>query len=110
MSDIRDQIFVTEAAINDYFHKNLWLTLYASFDGGAHAPSSKIKSGVLEYRKPDSELCVQWVIQNWRASFYLTALTEHQLQLTCFEKPKLPYPLRRYLLTQQCKPGVGVDD
>lgn len=43
-------------------------------------------------------------------SLYLTALTEHQLQLAYFEKPKLPYPLRRYLLTQHCKPGMDVDD
>lgn len=59
---------------------------------------------------PNSWLCVQWPIQNLCVCFSLTALTEHQLQLTCFEKPKLPYPLRRYLLTQHGKPGACVGD
>lgn len=66
----------------------------------------QIKSAALKKKKknqkPNVELCVRWSAQNWCLSFCLTALTEHQLQLTCFEKPKLPYPLRRYLLTQHC--------
>lgn len=70
----------------------------------------QIKSAVWKRQTPNSGLCVRTAIREWRVRFYLTELTEHQLQLTCFEKPKLPYPLRSYVLTQHWQPVVGIDD
>lgn len=94
-------------ATSENFHWISCWILSETFKVFRHPPSSKvqIKSAVLKKKIGGQTVnsCVQWATENWCVSFYLTALTERQLQLTCFEKPKLPYPLRRYLLTQHCK-------